>query len=145
MSDRLVDGEPQVIGMEHKIVAAHFNGFRAELLRGFLSPLARISDEILIEDVFPSPACRLDDAAARLEVGVVGRDRGDVERNGETTVPSVDAKLRSSFTKNIPEFTKRTFFTLSASALALSRRSVCCSMGIVKGSILNELFQVAFG
>src|SRR3954471_23435991 len=63
----------------------------------------------------------------------------------EITEPSVDAKLRSSLTKRRPELTKRTPLTLSASALARGSRSACCSIGIVKGSILNELFQVAFG
>src|SRR2546423_5702625 len=63
----------------------------------------------------------------------------------DVTVPSVDAKLRSSFTNRSPELTKRTPFTLSASAFALSNRSARCSIGIVKGSIVNELFHVAFG
>ena len=63
----------------------------------------------------------------------------------EITEPSVDAKFRSSFTKNSPEFTNRTPFTFIASAFALSRRSARCSIGIVNGSILKALFHVAFG
>src|SRR5678815_4042275 len=63
----------------------------------------------------------------------------------DNTVPSVDAKFRSSFTNARPEFTNLTPFTFNASAFALSRRSARCSIGIVNGSILNALFHVPFG
>ena len=61
------------------------------------------------------------------------------------TEPSVDAKLRSSFTKNRPEFTNRTPFTFIASAFALSRRSARCSIGIVNGIDLERALPGGVG
>src|SRR5258707_1310600 len=58
---------------------------------------------------------------------------------------SVDAKVRYSVTNSSPEFKKRMALSFSASAFASIRRSARCSIGIVNGSILKELFHVAFG
>ena len=50
------------------------------------------------------------------------------------TEPSVFAKLRSSFTKKTPLFTKRTFLAFIASALTFNSRSTFSSMETSNGS-----------
>ncbi len=61
------------------------------------------------------------------------------------TEPSVDAKLRSSRTKNRALNTNLTFVAFMASALALSRSPALSSTEMVHGSMVNSDFQLASG
>src|SRR4029078_9566075 len=57
--------------------------------------------------------------------------------------PSVDAKLRSSFTKNSALNTYFTFGAFIASALDLSSRFAFSSTEMLHGSMVNSDFQLA--
>ena len=69
--------------MEDEIVATDVDRFRGQLLDRLFCPFAGVADEVLVEHVFPAAARRLHNAAARLEIRIVGRNGGDGEGNGD--------------------------------------------------------------
>src|ERR1035437_10187337 len=90
MTDRFVNREPAVRGIEHQIVPPDLHRLRREFLRGFLGPLAGVAGYVALEDIFPAASHRRGlDALPGLEVAEVVR----AARRGEEG-PAGDQRLR---------------------------------------------------
>ena len=79
MSYRLVDGEEQIAGGDHRIAQAGAYGLRAQLSPGFLGAPARLIDQAATRGVIPTGAARWRKAVARREAPGRLVDGGDRE------------------------------------------------------------------